>query len=368
MQHPPRAPGPATGLAGEHITVLRVKRKRDQEPLEALLLHHQQQPTLGLQRRQRRKLPRGLSTQPSCDSMAAEWTAAAAVAAAAKDPLLFAFGESVTESDFGDAGKRRALQDRLASLSTRRCDDMDIEDTGGAAAGPALPLPRQPAAANAPQATFRVVGSREVQLGDESARSTPEPPRPRNLIPEVVAAAQLSQGKRRVKMFDAVHEDVFDTVLVSNREQDPYAHIALGPASDSKVAAANPQTADELVPMVRDYLSFAARVPEYVYDFYYIPHAQSAMDLRALRAANIGAVHWIDDVDDYLADSDCDEHDDDEDSNAEDFYRNDYPDEPDSASDMDEYYYSDDDNPAAATASRRYPAEFAEDDDDGDIF
>ncbi|KAJ2775860.1 hypothetical protein IWQ57_000017 [Coemansia nantahalensis] len=362
MHLQPRAPGPGGALANDHITVLRIKRKRGQEPLEALVLH--QQASVGLQRRQRRKLLRGLSAQPSTDSMASEWAAAAA-ATAAKDPLMFAFGESITEADFGDAGKRRALQDRLATLSTRRSDDMDIEDAGGASssAAPALrPAPHPTAPADAPQATFRVVGTREVPLGDESAQSTPEPPRARNWIPEVVAAANLPQPSRRVKVYDAVHEDLFDTLLVSHRVHDPYAAIALGPAKDSKVAASNPQTADELVPMVRDYLSLTAGAPEYVYDFYYIPLAQPGMGSSALRAANIGAVHWVDDTDDAIADSDCAVDDDDEDSNAEDFYRNDYPDEPDSASDMDECYYSSDD-PAAAS---HYRPEYGDDDDDDD--
>ncbi|KAJ1728217.1 hypothetical protein LPJ61_004155 [Coemansia biformis] len=278
--------------------------------------------------------------------MASEWSKAQA----GKDALLFAFGETITEADFGNAGKRRALRERLAALSTQPSDAMDIEDVEdatGAMPATALPQPQPPGApADVPQATFRVVGGREVLLEDDAAHTAPSP-RPRNWIPEVVAVADLQSGRRRIKMYDAVHEDTFDTAIASG-PQDPYAGVALGPAKDSKSAAANPQTADDLVPMVRDYLSFGTGPPEYVYDFYYVSQAQTGMDPDVLRAANVGAVLWVDDADDFLADSDCAQDDEDEDSNAEDFYRNDYPDEPDSGSGMDEYYYSSDERGAGA--------------------
>ncbi|KAJ2778734.1 hypothetical protein H4R18_004422 [Coemansia javaensis] len=352
---------PAAGMPpGGEITVLRIKRKRDQEPLDALVLHRQQT-------RQRRKF---LRSRPSSDSLAATPDA--------REPLLFALGESITEADFGDAAKRRALQSRLAALAADNSnnnnnndddDAMDVEDAPRPQPPPPPPPPPSGSAASAQRqhATLRVVGRREMLAPDDdddgdddrtppassaAATSSPLlPGPPRSRIPQVIAATELrrqqqqqqqqrqqqqqqqqqqrqrQRDEQRVRMYDAIRED---------------APAPAPAARGGFVAQANPQTADELVPMVREYLSVGVPAPEYVYDFYYIPHAQAAMG--ALHAANIGSVLWLGDPDDAIPDSDCDQGDEDDDSNAEDFYRNDYPDdEPDSASGADEYYYSDED-------------------------
>ncbi|KAJ1740535.1 hypothetical protein LPJ68_003677 [Coemansia sp. RSA 1086] len=295
------------------ITVLRIKRKRDQEPLEALVIHQQQQ-------QQRRKIFKGLAGHGSTDSLASEWEKAS--------PTLFAFGETISEADFSDAAKRRALQARLAQLSKSKQEDTSMDKQTPASASPA-------STSDSRQTTFRVVGRREMYLEDDISQT---PASSRNRIPEVISAAELYKQKQRVKMLDAVNEEEFDTMARAS-EPDPYAEVALGPAKDSKVAALDPRTVDELVPIVKDYLSFGPKQAEYVYDFYYIQKTYAGVDPNILSAANVGSVLWIDDVNEFLADSSSEYGDDDEDSNAEDFYRNDYPDEPDS--DIGMYYSSD---------------------------
>ncbi|KAJ2158169.1 hypothetical protein GGF46_003976 [Coemansia sp. RSA 552] len=316
--------------SGQEITILRIKRKRDQEPLEALVLHQQQQQQ---QHQQRRKVPRGLRVRPSTDSLASEWNRGE------NKDLVFALGETLSENDFGDSVKRRALQDRLASLSKRRYEDvMEVEGSAGE------PVKRAATPTTMPQraANFRVVGRREVAW-DDGAALTPK----RNVIPQVVAAVDLQRERerQRIKLLDAVNTDEFDTMVSTGEDADPYAAAALGAAKDSKVAVLNPQTVEELTPMVRDYLSFRTGRPEYVYDFYYVQQNQTGgLDPNTLRTPNVGSVLWVDDVGEFLGDSASHASDDDEDSNAEDFYRNDYPDEPDSDMGMDESYGSADEH------------------------
>ncbi|KAJ2305352.1 hypothetical protein IWW55_001976 [Coemansia sp. RSA 2706] len=317
-----QAPSPRPN--SEDITVLRIKRKRDQEPLEALVIHQQQQ-------QRRRKIPRGLSGRNSTDSLASEWEKSNN----SNNPMLFKFGETISETDFGNTAKRQALQTRLASLAKHKLqDEMDVE--GQQSDKPAADAQQPPTLMDGRQSTYRVVGKRELLLDDSVPYGRAAP---RNMIPQVVSAAELHKEKQRIKMLDAIHADDFETAIYT-RESDPYAEVALGAAKDSKVVAANPRTVDELVPIVQDYLSLDGRRTEYVYDFYYIQKSHAGIDPNVLRANNVGSVLWIDDVNEFLGDSDSDINDEDEDSNAEDFYRNDYPDEPDSDSGMDDYYNS----------------------------
>ncbi|KAJ2497859.1 hypothetical protein GGH96_004777 [Coemansia sp. RSA 1972] len=323
MQYQTPSPNPSN----EDITVLRIKRKRDQEPLEALVIHQQQQ--------QRRKVPRGLSSRNSTDSLASEWEKS-------KTPMLFKLGETISETDFSDSIKRRALQNRLKSLSKPKeehnDDEMDVEDT------PVAPPSTKPAAASADarQNTYRVVGKRELLMEEDMPYGSSAV---RNMIPQVIPAADLYKEKQRIKMLDAIHADDFSTTAGVS-ERDPYADLASGSANDSRVARMDPRTVDDLVPIVQNYLSFDSIPTEYVYDFYYIQKEYAGVDPNLLRTSNVGSVLWIDDVNEFMGDSGSNISDEDEDSNAEDFYRNDYPDEPDSDYGMDEFYGSSDEHNA----------------------
>ncbi|KAJ2689459.1 hypothetical protein IWW39_001484 [Coemansia spiralis] len=259
-----------TSGAPDAITILRVKRKRGQEPLDALVIQ------------QESRLPTRQKTSHST-------------------PILFALGETLSESDFSDTAKRQALQDRLTQLSSHPIE-VEMEDTER----PLRPM-------DPPSAQFRVLSKKQVKLAS-----------PRG-IPQVLAAADLARAKLSITMFDAINEE--DYVHPHQGAMDPYAEIALGSPRRGAV--------DELVPMVRDYLSLEHGPPEYVYDFYYARQAQSADAMLST-----GAVTWMDDTED-LVDSSDENGDEDEDSNSEGYYANDYPDD-ESLSGGDEYEYSDD--------------------------
>ncbi|KAJ2731601.1 hypothetical protein IW152_004419 [Coemansia sp. BCRC 34962] len=264
MQAHRRTPG-----APDAITILRVKRKRGQEPLDALVIQ------------QESRLPTRQKTSHS-------------------EPLLFALGETLSESDFGDTAKRQALQDRLTQLCSHPTE-VEMEDTER----PLRPL-------DPPSAQFRVLSKQQVKLTS-----------PRG-IPQVLAAADLARMKLPITIFDAINEEDY---VHPHCAQDPYAEIALGSPRRGAV--------DELVPMVRDYLSLEHGPPEYVYDFYYARQVQSADAMLSM-----GAVTWMDDVENFVDSSD-EGGDEDEDSNSEGYYANDYPDD-ESLSGRDEYEYSDD--------------------------
>ncbi|KAJ2719679.1 hypothetical protein GGI07_005062 [Coemansia sp. Benny D115] len=229
--------------------------------------------------------------------------------------MVFSLGETLTETDFNDCQKLQALQDRLAKLSKLPVQEsMDMDDDGSQEQQKKTKLKvigRQPVSMELPKQ-----GEAEKQTSTPGIKG----------IPQVVAAADLERNKRRFRMYDAVHEEDQEAERSGNKLDKP-AEV------------------DDLVPLVRDYLSLGHAVPEYVYDFYYV-HQQSLkmeMDPRVLRASNLGMVSWIDDIDDLVDDeeSSCLD-DDDDDSNAEDYYANDYPDNPDSDAELDEYYYSSD--------------------------
>ncbi|KAI9501086.1 hypothetical protein BX070DRAFT_237124 [Coemansia spiralis] len=240
-------------------------------------------------------------------------------------PAAVFFGESISEADFGDTNKRTALQERLASLSKKH-NSMDTDSE---------PMQSEAAKAEPRQTQFCVIGRRQVQLTDDI------PPTAAGMgfkinhgIPQVYAASDLQHARQRIKMFDAITEE--DLANIRSAEFCEKQQHLVAPATAA-------HTVDDLVPMVRDHLTFVPRNAGYVYDFYYIQQKyQGGVDPNVLRAANVGSVLWVDDIDDLLDTgvSSEDNIDDDEDSNAEDYYGNDYPDDPESESDMYDYYYS----------------------------
>ncbi|KAJ2436921.1 hypothetical protein GGF42_008795, partial [Coemansia sp. RSA 2424] len=153
-----RRPPTSTQLP-DAITILRVKRKRGQEPLDALVIQQQQQ------HQQQRKRPNRISNSPPNDGCAT--------------PLLFALGETISESDFSDSTKLQALQDRLTQLSTQD-DAMEVEVPEG---GGGLSQRRTIATPAAKPPQFRVLAKQQVKLDNSS--------RPIRGIPQVLAAADL---------------------------------------------------------------------------------------------------------------------------------------------------------------------------------
>ncbi|KAI8340047.1 hypothetical protein BC941DRAFT_239544 [Chlamydoabsidia padenii] len=97
------------------------------------------------------------------------------------------------------------------------------------------------------------------------------------------------------------------------------------------------------IPMVKEYLTLNDKVEEpeeddYVYDVYYCD--KSTDKDTVITGPNVGSLMWFDEETEYMNDDSDSEIGDneDEDSNAEDFYQNDYPDEENSDEDYEEQY------------------------------
>ncbi|KAJ1800842.1 hypothetical protein LPJ59_000778 [Coemansia sp. RSA 2399] len=325
------------------LTVLRVKRKRDQEPLDALVIHQQQ-----------RRVAKTRRTAAS-----ASRSATPSIYDVDEGPVVFSLGETVSEDDFGNARKRAALQERLAMLQGKQqqhqqqqqqqqsTDEMMDTDSE-----PVVQKPVDSMVVGRPT-QFCVIGGRQVPLTDDVPPTAADIAFELNYgIPQVYATTELNASSavhRRIKMFDAITEQDVESLRMaeSKERREKQQQQQMMPVSADRTQREEPRkenmVEDELVPMVRDRLTFRATpTSEYVYDLYYI-QSRPLLAPRSALDPSVGSVLWVDDIDELLdanaSDSDGN-IDDDDDSNAEDYYANDYPDDPDSSSGVYEYYYS----------------------------
>ncbi|KAI0056405.1 hypothetical protein BV25DRAFT_1872792 [Artomyces pyxidatus] len=220
-------------------TILRIKRKRTEEPLDALVIES----------RVRRKKSRG-----GLD--------------------IFQFAETVGPEEFRDERRTRDLQKRISALAREQAIKNDRQ-----AAAAASPTPSQ-LKTDAPR-TYTIV-----------PQDTPEPqPRIPLSPPKVLSAKDLEQKpKTDFKLYDAV----------------------LAPSAE-------PASPD----------------PDYVWDvFYHRAGLLNEYDGITNVATLTGLPASF--ADPYMSDSESEEEDEaDEDSNAEEYYKNDYPDEESSEGDSD---------------------------------
>ncbi|KAJ1822620.1 hypothetical protein LPJ56_003068 [Coemansia sp. RSA 2599] len=167
------------------------------------------------------------------------------------------------------------------------------------------------------QLRFRVSSKKSEMPAEEPSRVG---------IPQVVAAADLARRARNVRILDAVQDE----------DQGPL-------------------DVDDLVPLVRSNLGLQHEDPEYFYDFYYERKGTSAAISAAVIAAAGGMVLWTEEADDGSVYGDESEYGDEEDdSNAEDYYANDYPDDPDTDSDGAQYCYSSDERERMQSEARAH--------------
>ncbi|KAJ1736563.1 hypothetical protein LPJ72_001284 [Coemansia sp. Benny D160-2] len=374
---------------GNTLTVLRVKRKRDQEPLEALLIQQQQnqrQRRVAKTRRIMGAADGGRQTGGSAVSGGIMRSNGDADDDDESDggPLLFSLGETISEADFGNAQKRAALQERLATMhraatptisATTMTDDdammMETDDTvnnTSVSSGESQHQQQQPFSSTADTGTggpggrgrtrggstqLCVIGGRQVQLLGDDPRTTATGAADSMSalmnygIPQVCAASEVRRGAhRRIKMFDAITEHDVETLRLAEckerRQQRMQGAMAWPPPKlASAESAEDADAVGQLVPMVRDRLSLAPQAAaEYVYDLYYVQSKQPVAAAAAMAQRSVAAVLWVDDINELLdgvGSGSDDGFDEDDDSNAEDYYANDYPDDPDSGSD-DGYY------------------------------
>ncbi|ORX58044.1 hypothetical protein DM01DRAFT_1333725 [Hesseltinella vesiculosa] len=245
-------------------TLLRIKRKRYEEPLDTLLVQEQ------LQRQRLDKRIRKNSLGQ--DQMTH----------APQIPKVFRFAETVEEKSFANESEALKLRDRINKWSSTPVTTQSTTD----AQGPTKPVN---------QTRYRVIHEQ----------------RPNPNMPPVVQSSAEKAVKDMFQMFDAVKDESSNAKLLMDEDDEEADDIMCN-----------------FIPMVKEYLSLNDSMDEdYVYDVYYCDVTNNP---ASFAGANIASLVWFDDQnEEYMNDDSDSELGDfaDEDSNAEDFYQNDYPDE-----------------------------------------
>ncbi|KAF8967109.1 hypothetical protein BDZ97DRAFT_566928 [Flammula alnicola] len=288
----PAVPTPPNTSASpaESYTILRIKRKRNEEPLDALFVES----------RIRRKKSRG-------------------------GVGVFQYAQTVEDDAWDDATRQKAIQDKISRLAQETAAKTELK----AAVPPVTAAPPSPVSRiskDEPARRYTIVDAEEPKA---PSRRYPTAP------PKVYSTKELEErrSQRDFKMYDAV------------------------PANEQPMVVDEPSEMDKFLPMLNDYLKIhdvdvntsdaspALKKPsgsalrtgvplatsnddDYVWDvFYHRPATLSEWN----EVANVGTVSGLPPSfgDGYDSASDSEEEFDeaDEDSNAEEYYKNDYPEE-----------------------------------------
>ncbi|KAH9950616.1 hypothetical protein B0H21DRAFT_819076 [Amylocystis lapponica] len=304
----------------QQYTILRIKRKRNEEPLDALVVDS----------RPRRKKSRGTMN-------------------------VFQFAETVEQAAWDDEQQKKDLQTRLSSLAR----ESSQQSSPNVVPAPALaPAPAIPTSQGITTATPPVQHAPQPQGEDLSRRYTivqpdkdgpPSEPGSRRRAPtappKVWSSKELQAAKSAFRMYDAVPSS------------STLASLASATSAGSVSTAGEDAEMAKFLPMLQDYLKLndtplASELPpgstlpsasaavngvddDYVWDVFYQRPTTFQQLFEPSQSGNIGTLTGLPAELSGLYDSDSDsewEDEDDEDSNAEDWYTNDYPDEDDERS------------------------------------
>ncbi|EDR13317.1 uncharacterized protein LACBIDRAFT_309045 [Laccaria bicolor S238N-H82] len=274
-------------------TILRIKRKRNEEPLDALVVES---------RVRRKKSKGGIG--------------------------VFQYAQTVEVDDWEDEHCQKDIQDQISKLAreSREAKTLDVPSLSDV---PPPAVPRQPQEEHSRR--YTIVEHEEPEVPTRRFPTSP---------PKVVSAKDLPAKSKRhdFKMYDAIP---------SAKKASKRSEI------DSEM--------EKFLPMLNDYLKIHDMDPspvtntsmaapeslssegDYVWDvFYHRPATLSEWN----EVANVGTLTGLPPSfgDTYDSASDSEEEDEaDEDSNAEEYYKNDYPDEEDgdsqdSPDDSDEWH------------------------------
>ncbi|KAJ3505289.1 hypothetical protein NLJ89_g7498 [Agrocybe chaxingu] len=255
--------------SSQPYTILRIKRKRNEEPLDALVVESMR----------RKKSKGGIG--------------------------VFQYAQTVEDDVWDNAQRQQDVQDKISRLARESA----VKAEWKATVAPASEIPPSPAT----QTTRRYT---VVESGEPEAPTTRYP----TASPRVIPAKELEEQaphSRDFKMFDAFLPMLNDYLKIHemDTEKDSNVKPLKKPSSQS-------------VPML-------PLTDDYVWDvFYHRPVTLSEWG----EAANVGTLTGLPasfDGYDSLSDSDEEVDEADEDSNAEEYYKNDYPDEED---DSDEWH------------------------------
>ncbi|KAF7728242.1 solute carrier 7, member 6 opposite strand [Apophysomyces ossiformis] len=270
-------PGDANGSS--QITILRIKRKRNEEPLDALLVHQEQE------RHVDKRLRKDSSTKHYGESPLS--------VSAANLPKLFRLAETVEETSFKNVTEAQKLKERI----TRRIQPGSRPHTPDLNERKDRLMEQQQKTTR--QARYRVINQNRA--------------RSESNMPPVVQSASDKAAEDLFQMYEAVKE---------NDQKQPKLYLDEGIDDPDDIMC-------NFIPMVKEYLTLNERPEEtedYVYDVYYRDDSGNATELHS---GNIGSLVWFENESEYVNDDEDSEVGDieDEDSNAEDYYQNDYPDE-----------------------------------------
>ncbi|CAO3674010.1 unnamed protein product [Rhizopus stolonifer] len=258
-------------MSNNPLTILRIKRKRTEEPLDALL-------------------------------------------SATALPTVFRLAETVEEASFSDLNEAKKLKDRIS----RRIQP--------GTSRPQTPTTREERKDQLMQRQNDVSKKARYRVVNQNRNKAME----QNAPPAVQSTAEKA-AQDLFQMFEAVRDD--DT---NNNKHKLFADEDTEDLDDIMC---------NFIPMIKEYLTLSDREEssekDYVYDVYY----RDDQEHSPVNASNVGSLVWFDGTAEYVDDNDSEsELGDfgDEDSNAEDYYQNDYPEEDDDGFDdefSDEYRY-----------------------------
>ncbi|KII86583.1 hypothetical protein PLICRDRAFT_43215 [Plicaturopsis crispa FD-325 SS-3] len=318
----------------ESYTILRIKRKRTDEPLDALVVES----------RVRRK-----KSRPS---------------AVGGGGGVFQFAQTVEADAWADARRRQVLQDEITRLAKAASSPTASPAKSAPASAPTSTLPTAP-----PSPTTTRQENRRYKIikhdsdsdegsDDERGRKVPDSSsREQKLYapPTVLSARALAQHqqqlqqrkKKAFRMYDVEQERVEEEEEggEGDDEMDKFMpmlrdylklHDIPAPAPPSKTTPAPPATKAPPVKTDATKTQGNGSDDEYVWDVFYHRPAQDATSWGDGVGAGMGNVATLTGLppsltDPYGSDSDEEEEDEaDEDSNAEEYFTNDYPDEEES--------------------------------------
>ncbi|ORZ02873.1 hypothetical protein BCR43DRAFT_482313 [Syncephalastrum racemosum] len=285
----------------QQMNFVRIKRKRNEEPLEALLFQE------GLSDAGHPNEKRSRKHDPLATSDSSLSVNAVAL------PTIFRLVETVDEKSFTNVADVQKLKERLSRRSQINVRPHTPETSEERKDRLAEQHQR-----NAKQARYRVIAQNRSKAEDG-----------RNADGKT-SEQEISQ---LLDMYEAVREeDIKQPKLFPGEECDDPDDIMCN-----------------FIPMVKEYLTLNEKTPmesdEYVYDVYYRDDSNANVSVHS---TNVASLVWYDDAD-YMNNNDEDSElgdNEDEDSNAEDYYQNDYP---DTESDLDfedqnDYVLSSDDD------------------------
>ncbi|CAG8531370.1 9963_t:CDS:10 [Funneliformis mosseae] len=286
------------------LTIIRLKRKRNEEPLDALVV--QQLFESGKKKAKRNDKEAKIEAKVE-ENLKVENVENVKEEPRESIPFIFRFAKTVEEISFNDSTKTQQLKDHIVKLISRK----DI-------------LKRK--------------GIETKQIREEQ-----------------IARFNESGRKERYKVIDRNRQKSNSSLITSGDDVEDEDEVATNlfkmyDAVKENVSLIEPKFVEKddidseimcnFIPMVRQYLSLQEQIDKedsddaYVYDVYY---RDDAMDLDDRMNFNkIATLTWFNDDGNELFVNESDEKDeivysDEEDSNAEDYYTHDYPDEDEEA-------------------------------------